>query len=277
MQLGDLDAADRLRDQAGWNQTLGDWERMLCWQPGGCFVAENQDGVVGTVTTTTYDGRLAWLGMMLVEQALRRQGVGRALFEHALEWLERTGVATVALDATPLGKAMYDQAGFSDLYTLQRRHAVVSELSPERGVRPMLDDDIVSIAELDAGVFFGLDRLRVLTELRTAHPSGAWVKPGSNGDIEGYVLSKPGARAWYIGPLVARDAGVAETLLRAALAPLAGQSAILDTPDSNPHAAELAARYGFEARRPFIRMTRGVPPPASRTDSYFAMAGPEIG
>ena len=66
-------------------------------------------------------------------------------------------------------------------------------------------------------------------------------------------------------------------LLRAALAPLAGQPAILDTLDPNLDAGVLASKYRFEPRRPFIRMTRGVPAPASRTDWYFAMAGPEIG
>jgi len=76
---------------------------------------------------------------------------------------------------------------------------------------------------------------------------------------------------------VADDPAVAEMLLRAALAPLAGQSALLDTLDLNPHANALAAEYGFEPRRPFIRMTRGAPLPAGRIDWYFAMASPEIG
>jgi hypothetical protein len=98
-----------------------------------------------------------------------------------------------------------------------------------------------------------------------------------SGAIDGYVFSRPGARAWYIGPLIARDAAVADVLLGAALAPLAGNSVIIDTLDPNSSAGTLAARYGFEPVRPFIRMLRGAALPASRTDWYFAMAGPEIG
>ena len=78
---GDLVAADRLRDQAGWNQTAEEWQRLLAWQPGGCFVAEDHDGQVnGTVTTTPSPGApsSAWVGMVLVDQSVHgRAWVGR--------------------------------------------------------------------------------------------------------------------------------------------------------------------------------------------------------
>jgi hypothetical protein len=61
------------------------------------------------------------------------------------------------------------------------------------------------------------------------------------------------------------------------LAPLAGKAVIIDTLDPNSSAGALVAQYGFVAVRPFIRMVRGAALPTSRTDWYFAMAGPEIG
>jgi len=283
MQVHDLRAADRLRAQAGWNQTLGDWERLLCWQPGGCFVADHADAnVAGSATTTPFAGptRLAWIGMLLVDQSLRRQGLARALLSHAIDWLEQRNFVTIGLDATPVGKTLYDQTGFADMYTLQRRHTTVSDLGGSRpgdGVIPLQADDIPRVGRLDTAAFFGLDRQRILRDLREAHPPGCWLKAGADGRVHGYVLSRPGASAWYVGPLVADDPDVAEILLRVALAPLAGQSALLDTLDPNPCVNALAAKYGFEPRRPFIRMTRGASLPAGRTDWYFAMAGPEIG
>jgi GNAT superfamily N-acetyltransferase len=92
MRVSDLRAADRLRAQAGWNQTLADWERLLCWRPGGCFVVNDADGdVAGSATTTPFAGEasLAWIGMLLVDQSLRRQGLDRALLSHAIDWLEQ--------------------------------------------------------------------------------------------------------------------------------------------------------------------------------------------
>jgi GNAT superfamily N-acetyltransferase len=280
MLASDLVGADRLRGQADWNQTPGDWQRLLDWQPAGCFVAPGADrNVDGTVTTTPFAGavRSAWVGMVLVDQSRRRQGLGRALLTHAVDWLEQNNVGMVGLDATPVGKTLYDQTGFTDVYTLQRQHAVVPEVLSPSGVTPLRSDDIARIGGLDSEAFFGFDRQRILGDLRSAHPSGCWFKEDKHGRVEGYVLSRPGARAWYVGPLVARGEETAEMLLRAALAPLTGQPAILDTLDPNPHTNALASKYGFAPRRPFIRMTRGTPPPVSRTDWYFAMAGPEIG
>src|SRR5215467_357689 len=170
MSLADVPAADRLREQAGWNQTQEDWKRLLRWQPDGCFLAEAGDEVAASVTTTPLAGptSAAWLGMLLVDESRRRQGIARTLLSHAVSWLAQHGVATVALDATPLGKTLYDQAGFGDVYTLQRQHAVVPDLrapQPGDGLRRLQPDDLACVAELDAAAFFGLDRLFLLRDL----------------------------------------------------------------------------------------------------------------
>ena len=283
MIAADIPAANRLREQAGWNQTPEDWQRLLRWEPAGCFIAERPDRqVVGTVTTTVYGGarRLAWVGMLLVDQESRRRGLGRALLTHALQWLERNSVLSVALDATPLGKTLYDGMGFADLYTLQRREARAPTFGTpiaDPGLRPLSTQAVERLVELDAAVFFGADRRRVLRDLVAAHPTGCWLQEGADGAVAGYVCSRPGARAWYIGPLVARDPVSARRLLRCALAPLAGRPVILDTPDRDIHASALAADFGFEPRRPFIRMVRGAPLTLARTDWCYAIAGPEIG
>ena len=64
MRPADVRAADLLREQAGWNQTHEDWQRLLRWQPDGCFVVEDSEGVAASVTTTPYAGHTdaAWIG-----------------------------------------------------------------------------------------------------------------------------------------------------------------------------------------------------------------------
>src|SRR5881409_405096 len=59
----DLPFADSLRALAGWNQTLGDWERFLVTEPTGCFLAEWNGTPAGTATTMVYGPELAWIGM----------------------------------------------------------------------------------------------------------------------------------------------------------------------------------------------------------------------
>jgi hypothetical protein len=51
---GDVEAALTLQRPEGWNQTERDWSRLLQLEPAGCFAAEVNGRVIGTVTTTTY-------------------------------------------------------------------------------------------------------------------------------------------------------------------------------------------------------------------------------
>src|SRR5215216_5423634 len=90
-----------LRRQAGWNQTVADWQRCLHLEPEGCFVAVLDDAPAGTATTCLF-GPVGWVAMVLVDPAFRRRGVGLALMEHALGYLDGRGARTVRLDATPL-------------------------------------------------------------------------------------------------------------------------------------------------------------------------------
>src|SRR3954454_12139696 len=99
----DVPAAQRLREQAGWNQSDDDWRRLLAWGPDGCWAAERDGRVVGTAAVVTYGRRIAWIGMVLVDVEQRRQGIGRALLQQALSHLDRLGVESVALDSTPAG------------------------------------------------------------------------------------------------------------------------------------------------------------------------------
>lgn len=276
MDRRDISAGLRLSAQAGWNQTAADWQRLLAWEPEGCFVAERGGEVVGTVTSTVYGARLAWIGMMLVDNEQRRQGIGRALLSHAVAWLEQSrGVPTCALDATPLGKTLYDGLGFTDRFSLQRYTGTAQVGTAPAGVRPLRADDLSRLAPMDLSVF-GADRLRLLRDLVAAHP-GHCCLAEQGGAVRGYACGRPGARSGYIGPLVATDPETAEALLRAALAPLAGQPVTVDVPDGNPEGVRLVTHLGLRPQRPFIRMTRGASPPPVDTARYFAIAGPEVG
>src|SRR5687768_13590418 len=103
MSKGDLPACEGLRAAAGWNQTRSDWQRFLDLSPRGCFVAELNRVVVGTVTTIRYGRELGWVGMLLVHAGARRQGIGESLLRAALNYLQNEQVRCVKLDATPLG------------------------------------------------------------------------------------------------------------------------------------------------------------------------------
>ena len=276
MTPADVPAGQRLREQAGWNQSEHDWRRLLAWEPDGCFVGELGGAVVATATVTTYRPALAWIGMVLVDADHRRRGVGRALFEHAMAALESRGIRTIGLDATPLGKELYDRLGYVDVCRLERCVGSVPDPAPiAGGVRLLRSEDLPAVAAFDARAF-GADRRRVLESLARDHPEGCFVAERA-GALAGYLLSRPGARARHLGPLVARDSATAEALARAALRPWSGGQAVIDVLLPNPHATALADCLGLQPIRAFIRMIRGAPPPPADYDILYTSAGPEIG
>jgi GNAT superfamily N-acetyltransferase len=276
MRPADIPGGDRLRALANWNQTPDDWARLLCWERAGCFLAEQDGCIVGTVTTTIFGPELAWIGMMLVDPAVRRQGIGRRLLTHAIDWLEVTRrLACIGLDATPVGKTLYDTMGFIDAYTLQRWEGTPPRLACREGPRPLAHADLTRIARLDRAAL-GVDRMRVIRDIVAAHPSGCFVLE-RNGDVAGYACSRPGARRCYIGPIVAVDAEAADVLLRAVLTPLVDEPVVMDIVDSNESATRLARGVGLQPVRPFIRMFRGNPLPAAEIHTCFAIVGPEVG
>jgi len=272
----DLPFGMELKRQAGWNQLPQDWQRFLALEPGGCFVGLlGPDTPAGTVTTTSYGARFGWIGMLLVSQEFRRRGIGTKLLLHAIQYLQGKGVGGVRMDATPLGKKLYDTLGFRDEYGLERRQGAGRGLPFER-VSSMGRADLDDVCDFDAPLF-GAPRRRMLELLQGQSPELCFVRRNDRGELAGYVMVRPGENACQIGPWVARTPEDAEQLLRAALTALDGQPVFLDVlPDQN-EGEELVARYGFTTQRPFIRMYQGELRDPGQPSSVYAICGVETG
>ena len=83
-------------------------------------ILSSSSAPAGTATTTFYAPELAWIGMVLVHPDYRRRGIARALLARCIEYLRGRGARCIKLDATPLGKQVYDELGFKDEWTLTR-------------------------------------------------------------------------------------------------------------------------------------------------------------
>ena len=115
--IDDLEAAFALSVGAGWNQTADDWRMLFRLAPDGCFAAEADERIVGSAIGIDY-GSYGWIAMMLVEPAYRGRGVGGALLEAAMGAIRAE--LPIRLDATPLGRPLYQRHGFEDEATLTR-------------------------------------------------------------------------------------------------------------------------------------------------------------
>ncbi len=275
MTPADLAFADAVRGHAGWNQLPADWRRLLEYEPGGCFVAEWEGTPAGTATTSRYGTVLAWIGMVLVHPDYRRRGLGQALLHQCLEYLRE--VPCVKLDATPLGKGLYEQLGFQGEAGLQRwqgtgpgHRAVINP-----ALRSWDDALLDALSALDQPAF-GAPRPAMLKAL--ANGSAHALIHREHGEVKGYGLLRPGTRAHYIGPVVAATAQIGCQLVSelAAQAP-PGQPIYWDIFDDNTEAVELAKVLGFTPQRPFLRMFRGHNTCPGDPRRQFAIGDPATG
>lgn len=89
--------------------------------PTTCFVAESGGQFTGAILSG-HDGRRGYIYHLAVADAYRRNGIGKALVEHALTALEKEGIRKVALVAftdNTLGNQFWESQGFilrEDLY-----------------------------------------------------------------------------------------------------------------------------------------------------------------
>lgn len=272
MTFEDIPEAMRLKDAVGWNQTTADWARFLSADPERCFVAEYGGSVIGTSATIIYEGRFAWIGMVIVDKQYRGQGIGTSLLERAICFLDSQRVPTMKLDATPQGKLLYKKFGFISEYDIERwmLNRTVKENEVESEPIPMED-----ILLIDREIF-GADRSGLLRTLAQEAPHLTLVDQ-QEGKITGYSFGRLGSRADHMGPWVARNEDVAEKLLNSFLFRSSRELVFIDCLRINPWAVPLVKAHGFEFSRPLTRMFRGTNRYAGQLEFLCASLGPEFG
>ena len=130
----DMDDAQALVAEAGWNQTPADWHIFL--KLGQALSARAHDGtLVGTAATLPYAGGFGWISMVLVAKAWRRRGIGTQLLNRCVEMLRELSSIPM-LDATPAGREVYRRLGFRDLWPITRwRRAAAVDCGSGRNER----------------------------------------------------------------------------------------------------------------------------------------------
>ena len=281
-----LDSAFALSSTASWNQRLADWHTLLTLAPGGCFAAFSEGRVVGTAIGVDYGG-FAWIAMMLVDPAYRGRGLGRRLLEAAIASVPPD--RPIRLDATPMGRPLYQACGFEDEVMLTRHVADGSTRLRTslphtfvfRHVRPLTPDDLPVLAPHDAAVFGG-NRGAVLAWVLDGAPHYARIVESSDGPIS-YCLGREGRLFDQIGPVIAGDDAVAQALVSAALAAAGDRGVALDVFDARVTFTDWLRACGFRVQRPLYRMRRpgsselsSIDRPARSPLGEFAILGPEF-
>lgn len=285
MTEDDIPAGLSLCRAAGWNQLDLDWKIFLALSRYGNRVAIDDDNkVAGTVTTITYDDKFSWIGMVLVEPAMKRQGIGTQLLREALDLLKDQ--ETIKLDATPAGREVYLKLGFQDEYGLARMTGNAAEGSRKKGEgksglssrtersepegsAEKQRQTIESILTTDEHVF-GASRKNLLESYSNQYPELTAIRNSSN-----YCFGRKGHNFTQIGPVIANSVDDAIDLSKSVMAIIEGP-VVLDVMENSPFAQWLAS-IGFRQQRSLIRMYKGTNAHPGIPEKQFAILGPEFG
>lgn len=244
-------AATRLSAQAGWNQTPDDWRRLARLAPDRVRVLVEGEDVVASWSVVGF-GDVAWIGMILVEQAHRGRGLGTAAFDQALAAARAAGHRVVGLDATHLGEPLYRRQGFETIAPIVRWQGTVVPVDGAAGTpRPGLTPGVLALDARHAAA----NRAALLQDLAA---TATLVSLERGGMTTAYAAIRPGRVADFLGPVVADDADGFAAIVAAATRPLAGRPLICDLLD--PRGERVLAGLGLAPSRRLARMTLPVAP-----------------
>ena len=259
----DLSFCNQLIDQAGWNQTDEDWQRIMLLNPEGCFIARLNGTNVGTITYTIFSQNqendfpsVAWISMVLVDKKFRGMGIGQEMFAMVMRKLSDLDVGTVRLDATPMGLKLYAKFGFEKEYELIR--LVRNSECPEGPVSsiPKTDCDPIHLAQFDKR-YTDTYRYPLIQALADQPLARIMHLSGEMDSVCGYAGCRPGRIGWQIGPCIAENPERGIELLENALESLSGERVIIDIPSACPSTIQWAEGNQFIEQRRFIRMFFG--------------------
>ena len=270
MTPADFPFAVALTDTERWGFTVEDFERYLALSPRGCFVVEQGGDRLGMLTTFLY-GEVGWIGNVIVSAMARGRGLGGALMDHAIAYLESAGARGIRLWAYENTVALYAKYGFADDGLRSKRwigfghtkHVAPSSRPPKGcAVFPVNALTMKDVYALDRAAF-GADRSRVLERVAVDNPKGGFLARSTAGSPAGFLMVKSSPKGCEIGPWVvnAKDAAWAvPCLLEAAVERFAGESVELGAYTKRADVQAALADHGFHAGFETVRMTRGKAP-----------------
>ena len=105
-------------------------ERFLKRNPGTCFVAEDNDGIIGVIIAGN-DGRRGYIYHTSVSPERRHEGIATALVDTALSALKAEGINKVALvvfERNEAGNGFWEKQSFTERNDLVYRNKALADM-----------------------------------------------------------------------------------------------------------------------------------------------------
>lgn len=261
----------------GWNPGLHDAASFFAADPEGFFVAERNGEPLGCLSAVRYGEDFGFIGLYIVREPYRGQGVGMALWREGMAHLAGR---LVGLDGVPAQQANYARSGFALAWGNQRFEGRLPMPANPVGLAA---SSVVPLSDIGFDALC-LDDRRVFPAPRPAFLRAWTGQPGAvarawleGGQLRGWALARPCREGYKIGPLVADDVSIARALAQSVCAALPpGERVALDVPLTNADAVELARELGLQPGFETARMYTG-PAPRIEARRVFGITSFELG
>ena len=268
MSLSDLETVLGWAADEGWNPGLEDASAFYQTDPEGFFVDVRDGAPCAAISVVNHSDAFAFLGLYICHPAYRGQGIGLALWDHAIR---HAGSRTIGLDGVPAQQANYVKSGFVADGATQRFEGDIQS-ADHPFIRPAQPSDFDQLIALEAAAN-GYSKRGFLAAWLQDTESRKTVVVEKAGQIAGFATVRSCRTGSKIGPLVASDIDDAEQLIAGAATN--GGPITIDVPAQSPQLTELCKRLGMTCQFETARMYRGAfTPPGS---SIVAVSTLELG
>ena len=223
LTAADTHACWQLSQALRWPHREADWQQFISWAKAhGATLAVRADGqLIGCGLAWQWGHDQGSIGMVIVDAAWQRRGIGKRLFKGLLQALEGRDVM---LQATAQGRPLYESLGFTAIGHARQFHGhwqppveaapTVSPATDER-TRLLQQQDLPALLAYDQRER-GLARPALLQALLAQMDADerCAVSVDAQGRLCGYGILRRFGRGWVVGPLLADGADRAVALVK---------------------------------------------------------------
>ncbi len=258
MSKEDIEFAVSITSPMDWNLGQADFEFMMELEPEGCFILLADSKRVGLVTNVSF-GKTAWFGNLIVEDSYRKSGGGSLLVKHSIDYLEKSGVRTVALYAYLERMQFYTRLGFTEDSRFLVMSGKAPRISAPSEISKVSANDLPKILSFDEKCF-GESRKKSLEPI-LLDPDNLCYCQLEKGSVIGYAAAKVFPGGAELGPLMCSGdrSDVAVRLLQTLLAELTEQEVYAIVPKTGTAILDAMRGYGFTESLEVARMYHGGP------------------
>ena len=223
LSAADTHACWQLSQALRWPHREADWQQFISWAKAhGTALAVRADGrLIGCGLAWQWGHEQGSIGMVIVDNAWQRRGIGKRLFKGLLQALDGRDVM---LQATAQGRPLYELLGFTAIGHARQFHGHWQPPTEAAPTAPVTTDNLARLLQpqdLPALLAYdqrerGLTRPALLQALLAQMDADerCAVSVDEQGHLCGYGILRRFGRGWVVGPLLADGADRAVALVK---------------------------------------------------------------